>query len=145
MNSKTTFVLILAVLLAACGGGTDGVVISDAWGRAAPSSVQNGAFYMTIRNDGGEADLLLSAQAGACGALEIHESFMQDGGVMSMRPASREILTIPPGEEIALEVGGLHIMCLAKQQDFNPGDTIPLTLQFEHQGAVPVEVEIREQ
>ena len=55
--------LLLAILalfglaLVACqaGGGPE-ITIENAWGRPSPKVATAGAFYMTLKNNGGEAD-----------------------------------------------------------------------------------------
>jgi copper(I)-binding protein len=42
-----------------------------------------------------------------------------------------------------LEPGGLHIMLIGLKQKLAPGDSIPLTLVFEHAGEVTVEIPVR--
>jgi len=103
-----------------------------------------GAFYMNIHNSGHDADTLISAATGACGVVELHETYDKGDGTMGMRPVEGGI-EIPADEAVALEPGGLHIMCLQKKADFAVGAKIMLTLNFEHAGEVMVEAEVRDQ
>lgn len=132
--------------LAACGGvskGTGDIVIKDAWGRPSPQVASNGAFYMVIQNKGQEADRLLAAQSSACMMTELHQTQMNAQGVMEMRPVEGGI-EIPAGGQVELKVGGLHVMCMDKMEDFKPGAKIPLTLKFEKAGETSLEAEIRQ-
>ena len=74
---------------------------------------------------------------------EIPESSMSSDGVMSMRHLDHGV-EIPSGGEIALEPGGLHVMCIEKKADFTAGKKIDLTLFFENSGSKTIDVEIRE-
>jgi hypothetical protein len=63
---------------------------------------------------------------------------------MGMRPVEGGVIEIPAGGQAELKVGGLHVMCIQKQADFEPGAQLPLTLQFEKSGEKMITVEIRE-
>ena len=77
----------------------------------------------------------------ACGMVELHETVMSDG-TMSMQhlPAG---IAVPAGSEVVLEPGGLHVMCMNKQADFNTGDSVELDLVFEAGDTISVTAEIR--
>jgi len=136
---KLIIVPVLLLLLAACSPQTLGVV--DAWGRPSPSAATNAAFYMTINNPG-EADQLISADSPACGVTELHEMYDKGEGVMGMRPV--EGIEIPADSTVTLQPGGLHVMCIDRLEDFSPGDSIQLTLEFQNAGTMTVDATIRE-
>ncbi len=138
------FLVVLVVLLAACGGGTGEMEVSDVWGRTSPMAAANGAFYMTIVNNTGEDDKLLNAGADVCGVVELHEMYSRENDMMGMRPVPDGYISVPDGETVELKVGGLHVMCIDKLQEFTAGDTIPLTLEFEKAGTIEVTAEIRD-
>jgi copper(I)-binding protein len=134
--------IAMSVLLVACsGGGESSVTVEDAWGRTSPAAATNAAFYMEI-NGGAAADTLLSATSDACGLTELHISVMTDG-VMSMQHVPDGI-DISADETVMLEPGGLHVMCIERQQEFLAGDAIPVTLQFAGAGSVNINAEIRD-
>ncbi|MBI5933313.1 MAG: copper chaperone PCu(A)C [Chloroflexi bacterium] len=148
MNFKRFVFLILAALaLSACAPKAGGaqIRVEDAWGRPSPAAASAGAFYMTIYNDGSEADTLLSATSPACMMAELHESYMMDNGAMGMRPVEGGSIEIPAGGSAELKVGGLHVMCMDKMADFKTGDTYQITLKFEKAGEIVVDVEIKDQ
>lgn len=140
--SHTLFVPLM-LLLVACGAQASGVQVTDVWGRPSPMMAQSGAFYMTIENKGAEDDALLRVETAACGVTELHESSMDDAGVMQMRPVEGGRIEIPAGGTVTLKAGGLHVMCLQMPQAFATGEKIPLTLVFENAGTLPIEAEIR--
>jgi copper(I)-binding protein len=145
MPAKVGAALVAAMIVTACSAA-DGpaIAVDDAWGRPSPAAATNGAFYMVISNDGSEVDRLLAATSSACGVVELHESTMSDDGVMGMRPVEGGAIDIPAGGEVTLEPGGLHLMCIVKQAEFDVGAVLDLELEFQQSGTVPVEVEIRE-
>ena len=117
------------------------MTVEDPWGRPSPSSAENAAFYMQL-DGAAEDDLLMSASSSACSVVELHETQMSDG-VMSMQHLPQGI-PVPAGETVALEPGGLHVMCMGVQSPFAVGDMIEVGLEFENSGSMTVEAEIRE-
>jgi copper(I)-binding protein len=101
--------------------------------RASPGGAQNGAAYLTMKSP--TADRLTAAASPVANRVELHLSTM-DGGVMRMR----EVLAIdlPPGETVTLKPGGLHVMLMGLKQPLRPGETIPLTLEFEKAGKLEI-------
>ncbi len=139
--SHTLFVLLL--LLVACEAETPGVQVTDVWGRASSMMTEAGAFYMIIENTGADADALLAVESAVCGITELHESSIDEAGVMRMRPVTGGRIELPAGSTVELKTGGLHVMCLQKQEAFVEGAKVPLTLVFEKAAPLQVEAEIR--
>jgi copper(I)-binding protein len=134
--------VLLALIAVACTDGGDGIEIEDAWGRTAPSSAANAAFYMTI-NGGDTDDALVSAEADVCGLVELHETVMSNG-VMKMQHLVGGI-PIAAGSVVSLEPGGMHIMCVERAADIGSGETIPISLDFATGPTQVIEFEIRDQ
>lgn len=146
MLKRTIYFLLLMIglLMVACGSGEqEGIVVEEVWGRPSPNSASNAAFYMAINNDGQEQDTLVEASIDICGATELHMSSIDAAGVMSMQQVQQ--IDLPAGETTNLEPGGLHVMCIDRQADLNPGDSVPISLSFSQAGELIVEAEIREQ
>jgi copper(I)-binding protein len=99
-----------------------------------------GAVYVTLRNSGGGADALVGASSEAAEAVELHET-IRDGAVMRMRPVGK--LALPAGGTLTMAPGGLHIMLLRLKRALHPGDTVPLTLTFEHGTPLTLTVPVR--
>lgn len=156
-------IALLAMLLTtACAPPTSaptaGIQASGVWARAAKTgemksdassdagmamgSGMNSAVYMVLANSSATPDRLLSAAADVAGAVEIHESSM-DGDVMRMQQLTDGI-EIPANGQVELKPGGLHVMLIGLTRDLNPGETFPVTLQFEQAGAVTVEAEVHQ-
>jgi periplasmic copper chaperone A len=133
----TRFLLIAALTVAAgCGGGTDGLQISDA--RVGAPTGPNAAMYFTARG-ADEADSLRSATTDVAGEIQIHETVVGDEGTMSMRPVPR--LELAAGGQLVLEPGGYHLM-LVDVEPLEVGDSISVTLTWEVAGEMIVEVEV---
>jgi periplasmic copper chaperone A len=109
--------------------------IDTPWARASIGTARPGAAYVTIRNTGAEADRLVSIKTPAAARPEVH-AMEEEGGVMKMRSAGS--LDIPPGEEVRLEPGGMHIMLMKLRQPLKEGDSIPITFIFGEAGEITV-------
>ena len=152
---------LTVVLAAACvppaNSPAAGIQASGVWARAAKAGEMksdassdtgmamgsmNSAVYMLLTNSGDSPDRLLSAAADVAGAVEIHETRME-GDVMHMQQLTDGI-EIPANGQVELKPGGLHVMLIDLTRDLNPGETFPVTLQFEQAGAVTVEAEVRQ-
>jgi len=117
------------------GQGTNEITVYDVVVRAVPVAGGNGAIYFTLTNNTEQADQLVAVES-AVAAAEMHES-INDNNVIRMepRPAGFEL---PAGGTIALAPGGKHVMLVQLAQPLVEGDTIPITLRFEH--AAPISV-----
>jgi periplasmic copper chaperone A len=140
---------LLAVLLLTAVGCTsssdeEAITIGDPWGRTSPAVAENGAFYMMLTNNSDADDALLSATTDACGMVELHEMYDKGDGVMGMRPVEGGTIPVPAGGNAELKPGGMHVMCMGKQVDFEVGTEIPLTLTFENAGEMVVTAVIRD-
>ena len=124
---------------------TPGVLASDvmvmgAFARASGvTTATSGVVYMTLTNQGATADTLISITTPAAGMAMLHESTTQDR-VASMKEMSG--LEIPAGGIVEMKPGGLHIMLMGLNGPLKKGDTLKLTLNFEHAGAVDVDAKI---
>lgn len=114
------------------------IVVSEPWSRATPPGARVGGGYMTIRNNGTEADTLVSVASTVSEKTELHLMKTEDG-VMTMRPAEGGV-EIPAGETLTLEPGGYHVMFIRPKAPFKQGESVPLTLTFAKAGAVEVEL-----
>ena len=137
--------MLLGLLLASCASSSGPeITIDNAWGRPSPKVATAGAFYMLIKNSGGEADKLIAGESSACGVVELHESYKTEEGAMGMRPVEGGGIEVPAGGQAELKMGGLHIMCIDKLEDFTIGAVLPVTLSFEKSGDMTIDIEIRE-
>lgn len=104
--------------------------------RPTPSGAKVGVGYVTIRNDGAEADRLIGGTADVAGRVEIHASTVEDG-VARMRRVDDGIV-LEPGATVTLAARGTHLMLLDLKVPIAAGQTFDGTLVFERAGKVPV-------
>ncbi|MBL8807855.1 MAG: copper chaperone PCu(A)C [Rhodospirillales bacterium] len=135
--------LAIALLLSpSAARAHDGVHVEDPWARATLGGAKTGAGYVRIVNHSDKAERLVSATSPVAGRVELHEMATVNN-VMQMRPLPRGI-DIKGKETVELKPGGLHIMFLDLKQPLVAGKKVPLTLKFEREGEVTVEIEVRD-
>ncbi len=133
--------MLLAVLvLAACGGGGDGIEVGDV--RIGQPTGPNAALYFTVENHTDGADVLESIETTVASSAEIHETIMDDDGTMRMQPLDRP-LEIGPGASLVLEPGGIHVM-LMDVEPLEVGQSVEVTLVWQVAGEVTVDAEVVE-
>ncbi len=126
------------LLLAACSGAA--IRVGGAWARPAAGSGP-GAVYLSIRNGGDQPDRLIGARSSCCATIEIHRTQVSDGR-MSMLPV-QDGIAVEPGATLELEPGGYHMMLFGLREPLRSGMRFVVTLEFEQNGELPVEVEVR--
>jgi periplasmic copper chaperone A len=116
------------------------LVIGHPWARQSPMGADVAAGFMTITNNGKEADRLVKATASVAPTVQLHEMKME-GDVMKMSEVPGGIV-IPPGATVELKPMSLHIMFMDLKAPIKEGEVITGTLTFEKAGAVNVEYEV---
>ncbi len=132
--------IVLTILLGAgCGtGGQDGrapegIELSDAY-AAEPVTTDVAAVYLTIRNHGATPDTLTGAQTPIAGMVHVHRM----AGIGGAQMRATEAVEVPARGQVQLRPGSLHLMLMSLTRRPQVGDTIEITLQFAHAGAISV-------
>ena len=94
-------------------------------------TMKTAAGYMLIENNGKASDKLLGIKAEFAKAT-IHETSIDENGVVRMIPL--EFVTIPSGESVKFEHGGLHIMFFDLQEKLEHLGDKEVLLNFEKAG-----------
>lgn len=143
MNRTAIFfaALLIPVLGYAAGQAASTTVdAKSAWTRTTATGVKNGAAYLTLKNNTGQDDVLVSASSPAARKVEIHESKLNELGVYTMSQLKE--LPIKNGEEVAFTPGGLHLMLVGLNQSLDVGNEIVVNLQFAKSPSINVRVSI---
>lgn len=144
MNVRTFAVALLmavAPALAAAHDYTHGnLEIGHPWSRPTPPGTPMGVGYLTVTNTGDTKVTLTGAKTPRAGGVSIHETRMRDG-VMTMKPL-KQGLTIPAGETVELKPHSYHLMLEKLPEPLTEGERIPLTLQFNGDQTVQVELTV---
>ena len=116
--------------------------IGHPYARATPPNAPVSGGYLTIHNNGEEADRLISAEAIFADRVEIHEMSM-DGDVMKMRQLTDGV-EIPAGGDVVLAPGGYHIMFIGIDSQFKEGEMRKAKLTFEKAGTIELEFKVQD-
>ena len=115
-------ILLLAMLLSACGTPEAPLVISELEITKPMPGMKMSAGFLVITNQTNETARITSVSSPQFEAVEIHETTIADG-ISRMREL--EALEVPGRSSVVLERGGKHLM-LMRPRDLQ--DTV--TLQF---------------
>ncbi len=116
--------------------------ISHPWARPTPNGASTAAGYLTVSNAGATPDRLVAVSSPAAQTVQIHQDSMA-GGIMRMRPIPDGVL-VPAHGVVTLAPGGYHLMFFTPKRPFKIGDRAPVTLRFEHAGALRVKLTVEE-
>lgn len=116
------------------------IVISRPFTRATLPNAPVAGGFLTLANTGGAADRLVAVETPLAREAQIHEMAME-GEVMKMRQIP-DGLPIGPGETVALEPGGYHLMFMGLTSPLVEGETLEVTLTFEKAGTVTIDLPI---
>ncbi len=114
--------------------------ITEAWTRPMPAVGSTAAGYLRIENHGAEDDRLVAVRGDLAARLELHQ-IIDDNGVARMRPLDDGLL-IPAGGEARLAPGGAHLMLYELREPLQPGQRLPLKLEFARAGVVAVSLHV---
>lgn len=115
-------VLLLILLLAACGAPEPPLVISELEISRPMPGMQMSAGYFEITNNTDETTRITRVSSPQFEAVEVHETTVTDG-ISRMREL--DALVIPARSRVVLERGGKHLM-LMRPRDLQDS----VTLQF---------------
>lgn len=125
-------------MLAACGQ-SEPVSVNDPWANATPVGATVAAVYLELKV--AKPDTLLSASTTVADHIEMHTS-SEENGMMKMRPLA--MIDLKPDQSFSFAPGGAHFMLIGLRQPLAAGMRFPMTLEFQHAGAVAVQVQVVE-
>lgn len=130
---------LLLLGVTACAQAAD-IMVSDAWIREGPPTARVLAAYLTLKNAGRDKVHLTGAASDAFDRVEIHRTEIQ-AGMMHMMPQDK--VPVAPGESVAFEPGGYHLMLTTPKRTLRAGDSITLRLVFDNGETVSVDAPVR--
>ncbi|HEY6057759.1 MAG TPA: copper chaperone PCu(A)C [Candidatus Limnocylindrales bacterium] len=151
---------VLTVVVAACTTGTAaGIAVQDAVVRMTMPGAP-AAGYLVVVNDGDSDDALTGASSPAFRSIGLHESAPagSDGamggmeappgaggtaatsGMVGMRPVAT--IVVPAHGRVQLQPGGYHLMLEGPTGAISAGQSVDITLTFEHAGSVTVKATV---
>jgi periplasmic copper chaperone A len=115
--------LLLACLLAACGGGASAPLVAhDVRVTAARPGTSMSAGYLDLSNPGSEPVTITGVSSPEYARVDLHETVIENG-VARMQGVGE--LVVEPGETLHFEPGARHLMLMQRR-----GDGQGVTLQF---------------
>ena len=139
LDCRLVLVVLAALWLSSGAAAADSIMITDVFARASAGAAKNAAAFMTLQNNSGRDDHLVAVSTTRARKAELHIHF-HDQGVTRMRPVAQ--ITVPAGARATLKSGGDHIMLMGLTAPLKKGDTLSLTLVFQHAGEIAVTVPI---
>lgn len=113
--------------------------VDQAWIRWLPAGVPGGA-YLTVRNTGDEAAIIVGASSPAYADVMLHRT-VHRGGSVEMVPAGRIVLAAHATLDFAAT--GYHFMLMDPVKLVKPGDTVSISLHFADGTSLAVPFEVR--
>ena len=104
------------------------------------SAAKSAAGYLSLANNSGQDDVLVSASGKLANRIEIHTMAM-DGEIMRMRQLP-DGLSLPNGETTTLSLGGDHLMIMGLNAPLKAGEEVSLQLVFANAGSQEVKFKI---
>ena len=147
MLFRTLAAALIAALLLSTSALAHSVTVgslslTDLWTRATPPGAPTAVGYLTITNNGTEADKLIAASSPQAESGGLHMMAVRDG-VMSMHWVEGGI-DIPAEGTVTLAPGGIHIMFVTLKEPLKEGAKLPVTLTFEKAGTIETFLHIKE-
>jgi copper(I)-binding protein len=135
------FVLLVAMALPATAHQYQlgSLVIGHPWSRPTAPGMPMGVAYLSITNNGKDADVLIAASTPLAARVEMHQTTIADG-MARMRPLGE--IAIAPGTTVKIEPGGIHLMLVDLKTPLETGKQVPLELTFRRAGKVTVQLSI---
>jgi len=124
----------------AAGPAAESLEVVNAWSRATPPGISIGVAYFEIVN-WGDRDVLEHLETPIARQAQMH-SMRTVAGVMQMRELGS--VDIPARGRVRFEPNNLHVMLIDLIHPLKKRDRFPLTLVFQHAGAVQVEVIVQD-
>lgn len=146
MNFRSITLFTASALFAASAFAHDykvgDIYVDHPYARATVPGQTSGGAYLTLENQGSNADTLVVAQSPAAQSVEIHTMAMTDN-VMRMREVTA--IDIKPKEKIVMQPGdGYHLMLIGLKAPLKTGDKLPLTLTFRKAGKVETSITVED-
>lgn len=126
-------------LAATAAHAESGVRVTDAWIRWLPANLPAGG-YLTLVNDSARTVTLVAVQSAAYASVALHRT-LNSGGTARMVA----VATIPVAAHSTLNFAslGYHLMLMQARQAVQPGQHLPLTLQFADGGTLQVSAQVK--
>lgn len=130
---------VVAVVLAGCGGGNDGVTVTEAWARPTPAGADVAAVYFEVGSHDDDVLVGVAVPAAVATGAAMHETTTVDGQT-TMGPVGE--VPLAAGDDVVFGPRGLHVMLTDLTRPLQDGDRFDVTLRFGTSDPVTVTVDV---
>jgi periplasmic copper chaperone A len=102
------------------------IEVKDAWIRWLPADLP-AAGYMTLINEGSEAQVLIGAASADYAQVSFHQTRSNNGMTEMTQVPS---IALEPQKPVRFAEGGYHLMLMQPKRPIHPGDVVTITLRF---------------
>ena len=141
--------LLVTFLIGCSSSNSPEITVKNVWSWPVEAmqddegnSHSTGVVYLTLINEGGVADRLIRVTSEVAEVVELHETMKHDDTMMMHHIEGG--LEIPADGQVEFKPGDLHMMLIGLKQSLIPGDWFEVILEFEKNGEVRVESEVRQ-
>jgi len=117
------------------------IEISQAWARALPPVVPNGAAYFTLVNHSNKDIVVTGVSSDIAKHSMLHESYFDDGKV-AMRHI--EELVINPHKSVIFKPGGFHVMLMGLKKPLTKGGEFTMSFQLKDGSQITTSVTVKD-
>jgi copper(I)-binding protein len=115
------------------------LIVQQAWMRQTPGG-DTAAVYLTLQNTGVKPIIVIGVKSPYSSSALLHTSTLDKG---QARMRSKETLVIAPGQKIAFEPGGTHVMLSGLKRKVAVGQAVPLIFLLADGAQVKTAVVVR--
>jgi copper(I)-binding protein len=119
----------------------ESVTVTDPWVKAADEGMS--AAFGEITNAGNDDVTIVSATSEAAGTVELHETVDDGTGAMTMQEIDGGFV-VGPGETLALEPGGNHLMLMDLTDPLEAGEEVTVTLTFSDDSTAEITAPVKD-
>jgi copper(I)-binding protein len=98
--------------------------------------------YFTVTNTGDEPDRLIASSVDFADRTEIQAQVLGEDGVLKTR--SIDAVEVAPGQTLTFQPGGMRLVLMSVQRQFDHGQQFDLSLAFERAGTLEIDILIEE-
>jgi hypothetical protein len=117
----------------------DGVRVAQAWIRWLPANLPAGG-YLTLVNESARTVTLVAVHSPAYASVALHRT-LTSGGTARMVPVAG--ISVPAHATLDFASLGYHLMLTQARQPVQPGQQLPLRLQFADGGTLDVNAQVK--
>jgi periplasmic copper chaperone A len=129
----------IAALPAWAAAQVSPLIVQQAWMRQTPGG-DTAAVYLTLQNTDVKPVIVIGVQTPYASSAMLHSSGIEKG---QSRMRAKNTLVIAPGQKVAFEPGGTHVMLSGLKRKVGVGQEVPLVFLLADGGQVKTAVVVR--